>query len=54
MDGSDWMDWIYPGGRSYRAPYGANKELSFRLEIAIHQLLEHNCWNGNVAGILLQ
>ena len=26
----DWMDWIgSPGGRGYRAPYGANNKYSF-------------------------
>ena len=33
MDG--WMDWISPGGRRYRAPYGANNGL---LMITIHIL----------------
>ena len=23
VDGMGWMDWIYPGGVKYRAPYGA-------------------------------
>ena len=27
MDGLDWIGW-YPGGRRYRAPYGANKRTS--------------------------
>ena len=30
MDG--WMDWISPGGRRYRAPYGAKKKFTYKFE----------------------
>ena len=39
MDGLDWVGW-YPGGRGYRAPYGANKNV---VDCEISWIATGNC-----------